>query len=824
MTRRGPVVCLLPVRNARADVPAWLESTARVADAVVALDDGSTDDTAELLEASPLVSLLLRNPRRRSYRGWDDSANRNRLLEAAAELDPGWILSLDADERMPADDARALREFLERDALTGCAYGFRHFRMWGDRRYDPRFTWIYRLFAHRPGPSFPDDTRLHFNPIPEGIPYGAWVRTSLRIQHFGAASKARLAARAVKYREADPESIPRSDHGGLSTRPGRRLPRWSPRPADLAVLAPDSPPPTRSEVAIARFHAESAARNGRPVARPRLVCLLPARNCETELPGWLESVRAFADGIVALDDGSTDGTRERLAGDPLVKTLLENPPRPTYAGWDDAANRNRLLSAAAELDPDWILSLDADERLDPEDAAALHTFIEQEALPGFAYGFRVFRMVHDLTHFDQDSLLVYRLFAYERGQSLPDRRLHFVPVPTTIERDRWVDTTLRIQHLAGLTDSQRRARFDKYRQADPHNRFQRDYSNLLRPPGELTPWAPRPSDQLVVEDPSSALPDPEQELEELDLGGPVLSAIVIAQNDEERIERVVCAVVDQECPEPFEVIVVTSGSDRTGQIVRESFPEVRLVELPRPALPGEARNAGLALASGDYVSFPGSHVELPQGSLAARIRAHEQGHAMVTGSTLNGTDNWPGWASYFLDHSTVLPGRPSEPLEGPPAHCSYMRHLLEQVGGFPEGLRAGEDTVVNRELWRRGHGAQRVADVRLVHRSRCTTPIRLVRHHFVRGRAMGRMMLDDYGEGAAMNRRLVWGVGVMYLPRRISRINTNVKRWGGKLRGAYLRSLPLIAAGAAAAWTGCWWELLRPGRSRRRAAAGDRSG
>jgi glycosyltransferase involved in cell wall biosynthesis len=40
------VVCLLPVRNGEADLPGYLAAVAGVADAVVALDDGSTDRTA----------------------------------------------------------------------------------------------------------------------------------------------------------------------------------------------------------------------------------------------------------------------------------------------------------------------------------------------------------------------------------------------------------------------------------------------------------------------------------------------------------------------------------------------------------------------------------------------------------------------------------------------------------------------------------------------------------------------------------------------------------------------------------------------------------
>jgi hypothetical protein len=75
--------------------------------------------------------------------------------------------------------------------------------------------------------------------------------------------------------------------------------------------------------------------------------LLPVRNGAEHLDGWLESVGRFADVVIALDDGSTDDTRARLDASPLVEMVLENSVRPSYAGWDDAGNRARLLAAAA---------------------------------------------------------------------------------------------------------------------------------------------------------------------------------------------------------------------------------------------------------------------------------------------------------------------------------------------------------------------------------------------------------------------------------------------------------------------------------------------
>ncbi len=812
------VAVLLPVRNGAADLPEWFAAVRPWADVVLALDDGSTDATLELLEAEPLVDVLLANPSRPTAAGWDDGANRQRLLEAAEGVGPSWIVWLDADERLPPEDGAALVDFLRTDGLPGVAYGLTHCRMWGPDAYDPAIRWVYRAFAWQPDLHLPPG-RLHEPPVPVEIGPTAWVRTSIRLQHLGAVDQRRIGDRLAKYAQADPEGRWPTDFGGLDTVPERTVP-WAPRNPDQAVLLePEGP------FGIGPLAAEA----GQGVEaddpdRPALVLLLPVRNGEGDLPGWLASVRPFADAVVALDDGSTDGTRAILEAEPLVRRLLHRPTRPDHAGWDDAANRSALLEAAATLRPRWILSLDADERITADDGAALRAFIQSdEALPGFAYTLRVHRMVGDLEHFDRDELPVARLFAWAPGQRIDGDRLHLVPVPSSIPPARWLPTTLRIQHLASLDEERRQARRRKYREADPFLEHQADYGHLVEPPGPVRTWAPRPDGLPVLDDPAVAREAPDDD-GAFDPEAPVLSAVVIARDDEARIERTVRSVVDQEVPVPFEVIVVVSGTDRTAAIVRERFgdrhdPPVTLIELDGVALPGRARNAGLAVARGDYVSFPGSHVVLPPGSLAARVRAHERGYPMVTGTIRNLTTTPAGWASYFLDHGTVLPGRPSEEMGVAPPHCSYDRELLLTTGGFPEDLRAGEDTVVNMALFRRGLKAWRDQEVELLHESPCRTVPVLVRHHLQRGRGFGRILLDRatgggrvLGDGA---------VGLGYVRRRLGIIDRHVAHHGDpELQRTYRRVRPLVRLGATAAWVGAWGELGRPGRGRLRALFG----
>ncbi|MCK6684732.1 MAG: glycosyltransferase family 2 protein [Thermoanaerobaculia bacterium] len=99
----------------------------------------------------------------------------------------------------------------------------------------------------------------------------------------------------------------------------------------------------------------------------KLTALLMVKDEEDRLVGALRSV-AFASETVVVDTGSSDGTRE---------LARERGARVEQVSWQGyAETRNAALSLAAN---DWVLFLDADERVSPELAAEIERILHSGA-------------------------------------------------------------------------------------------------------------------------------------------------------------------------------------------------------------------------------------------------------------------------------------------------------------------------------------------------------------------------------------------------------------------------------------------------------------
>ena len=96
------------------------------------------------------------------------------------------------------------------------------------------------------------------------------------------------------------------------------------------------------------------------VRRPTLGVAIIALNAEARLAQCLDAL-AFADSIVVVDNGSTDRTQAIAAAHGARLVVA-----PDWPGFGPQKNR-----AVAALDTDWVLSIDTDEIVTPELAAAI---------------------------------------------------------------------------------------------------------------------------------------------------------------------------------------------------------------------------------------------------------------------------------------------------------------------------------------------------------------------------------------------------------------------------------------------------------------------
>lgn len=165
----------------------------------------------------------------------------------------------------------------------------------------------------------------------------------------------------------------------------------------------------------------------------------------------------------------------------------------------------------------------------------------------------------------------------------------------------------------------------------------------------------------------------------------VVSVVVPVHNGERYLAAALSSVLEQVRPGD-EVVVVDDGSTDASAAVAEGFaPRVRVV---RQAASGAAaaRNRGVAATGGAYVAFLDADDLAAAGGLEVlRERLQEP----------DCPDLVYGAQRRFRSPETVEPvGRLPEPVEEPPqalpGTTMIRRQAWEAVGGFREGLAAGE--------------------------------------------------------------------------------------------------------------------------------------
>ncbi len=207
----------------------------------------------------------------------------------------------------------------------------------------------------------------------------------------------------------------------------------------------------------------------------RLLALLAVRDELPYLPGFFASVAPQVEGVVALDDGSTDGSAAYLEEREEVLELLRVPPgRPE---WDENGNYRRLVDAAGRHGADWVVSLDADERVERGFRERLERLLAERPPGVDAYGVHLRELWDSPARYRDDGIWGekrrLRLFRLAAGGDFDDRPVHGFKVPEELKRPgRHALVDLEVYHLRMIAACDRAARRRRYERSDPDGTWQ----------------------------------------------------------------------------------------------------------------------------------------------------------------------------------------------------------------------------------------------------------------------------------------------------------------------------------------------------------------
>jgi N-acetylglucosaminyl-diphospho-decaprenol L-rhamnosyltransferase len=173
-------------------------------------------------------------------------------------------------------------------------------------------------------------------------------------------------------------------------------------------------------------------------------------------------------------------------------------------------------------------------------------------------------------------------------------------------------------------------------------------------------------------------------------------------------------------------VVDNASTDGTAELVRERFPDVRLVELSGNIGFGRAVNEAAGRGEGEALILVNDDVELKPGAVSALLRPLADDRVgMVAGMTLMpGTGLVDGFGieldPTLAAYNRLRHGRPGETagvLLGPSGGlAAYRRAAFEQVGGFDDRFTAyGEDVDLALRMRLAGWTAAAAPEARGVH-------------------------------------------------------------------------------------------------------------
>jgi len=160
---------------------------------------------------------------------------------------------------------------------------------------------------------------------------------------------------------------------------------------------------------------------------------------------------------------------------------------------------------------------------------------------------------------------------------------------------------------------------------------------------------------------------------------PRMSVVVASHNARASIRECLSVLVGQRQHDDVEILVVDNSHDGSAEIVKDDFPDVRVMMAPPSALIPELWGLGMRESRGSIIAITTAHFVPAADWVDAMLEAQEGAAAAVGGAIENAQPASPvDWAVYFCRYSQyMLPFGRGSVREIAGDNASYKRTHIE---------------------------------------------------------------------------------------------------------------------------------------------------
>lgn len=240
------------------------------------------------------------------------------------------------------------------------------------------------------------------------------------------------------------------------------------------------------------------------VNNPSLLAMMVVRNeADRYLLPVLSHLAKYVDGMVFLDDASTDRTAEICQAQ--KKTFRYRRLTEPLFTTDESVLRTILWEMTVELEPTWILALDADELLETKIIKELPALANQKSFDLVA--FPIYHFWGDLFHYRVDHYWnpylsrTACLYRYQKDLSYhwPSRKLHCGRFPSEVAGVPRLSSPIRLFHLGYANKKEHHQKYHNYLSLDPQGDLclPLHYRSILDPNPRLKEWKGERLEELL---------------------------------------------------------------------------------------------------------------------------------------------------------------------------------------------------------------------------------------------------------------------------------------------------------------------------------------